>query len=93
MSGTGRCESVPTSCCSFVKLRTVDTRDCKKPLGHKEFLPDDRREEPGLGSWIRRNSPLLVRLFMVAVLTFGASTTAANFSYGLQGETTMLTVE
>lgn len=71
----------------------MDTRDYKKPLGYEEFLPDDRQEEPGLGSWIKRNSALLVRLFMVAVFTFGASTTAANFSYGLQGEPTKLTTE
>lgn len=71
----------------------MDTRNYKKPVGYEELLPDDRHEEPGLGSWIKRNSALLVRLFMVAVFTFGASTTAANFSYGLQGDPTKLTVE
>ena len=50
-------------------------------------------EEPGLGSWIRRNPWLLIRLFIVLVFTFGASTTAANFSYGLEGEPTVLSVE
>ncbi len=50
-------------------------------------------EEPGLGSWIRRNPWLLLRLFIVMVFTFGASTTAANFSYGLEGEPTVLSVE
>ena len=50
-------------------------------------------EEPALGSWIRRNPWLLLRLFMVMVFTFGASTTAANFSYGLEGEPTVLSVE
>jgi hypothetical protein len=34
-----------------------------------------------------------VRLFIVMVFTFGASTTAANFSYGLQGDPTGLTAE
>ncbi len=75
------------------RLRALDTRDYKKPVGYEEFLPDNRYKDPGLGAWIRRNSALLVRLFMVAVFTFGASTTAANFSYGLQGEPTKLTVE
>ena len=55
--------------------------------------PDDDHEEPGLGSWIRRNTSLLVRLFIVMIFTFGASTTAANFSYGLQGDPVRLTVE
>src|SRR3712207_8586845 len=45
---------------------------------------DERYGEPGLGAWIKRNPWLLVRLFIVLVFTFGASTTAANFSYGLQ---------
>ncbi len=34
-----------------------------------------------------------MRLFIVMVFTFGASTTAANFSYGLQGKPTVLNVE
>ncbi len=71
----------------------MDTRNHKKPVGYEEILPEDRQEEPGLGSWIMRNTALLARLFMVAVFTFGASTTAANFSYGLEGEPTKLTVE
>ena len=50
-------------------------------------------EEPGLGSWIGRNPWLLLRLFIVMVFTFGASTTAANFSYGLEGDPTVLSVE
>jgi hypothetical protein len=62
----------------------VDTRRYKKPVGYEEFPPDDRLEEPGLGSWIKRNSWLLVRLFIVLVFSFGASTTAVNFSYGLE---------
>jgi hypothetical protein len=60
---------------------------------HGSRQPDEHYEEPGLGTWIRRNSWLLVRLFMVMVFTFGASTTAANFSYGLKGEPTELSVE
>jgi hypothetical protein len=55
---------------------------------------DEERYEPrGLGPWIRRNTWLLVRLFMVMVFTFGASTTAANFSYGLEGAPTKISVE
>ena len=34
-----------------------------------------------------------MRLFTVAIFTFGASTTAANFSYGLEGEPVRLGVE
>jgi hypothetical protein len=47
----------------------------------------------GLGAWIRRNRWLLTRLFIVMVFTFGASTTAANFSYGLEGKPLTLSVE
>jgi hypothetical protein len=66
----------------------VDTRDTERlsQVG-------DRYEERGLGTWIRRNPWLLTRLFMVMVFTFGASTTAANFSYGLEGEPVPLSVE
>ena len=70
----------------------MDTRDQQKLPDH-ELRPEQHYEEPGLGAWIRRNSWLLVRLFMVMVFTFGASTTAANFSYGLQGEPLALSVE
>jgi hypothetical protein len=68
----------------------VDTRNTQELSGtggHGSY------EEPGLGSWIRRNPWLLLRLFIVMVFTFGASTTAANFSYGLEGEPTVLSVE
>lgn len=71
----------------------MDTREHNRLAGDGELLPEGRHDEPGLGSWIKRNSALLVRLFMVVVFTFGASTTAANFSYGLEGEPTRLTVE
>ena len=76
-----------------VKLRLVDTRDYKKPLGYEELVPDDRHEEPGLGSWIKRNPWLLMRLFMVIVFSFGASTTAVNFSYGLEINPIQLSAE
>lgn len=46
--------------------------------------------ERGLIPWCKRNSWLLVRLFMALVFTFGASTTAANFSYGLQEQPKVL---
>ncbi len=65
------------------------TRDAGRLPGREE----ERHEERGLGPWISRNPWLLLRLFMVLVFTFGASTTAANFSYGLEGEPTRLSVE
>ncbi len=70
----------------------MDTRDQQKPPGYGA-TPGEHYEEPGLGAWIKRNSSLLVRLFIVMVFTFGASTTAANFSYGLQGDPTTLSIE
>jgi len=71
----------------------MDTRNERK-LSNQDARPaDERYREPGLGSWIKRNSWLLVRLFMVMVFTFGASTTAANFSYGLEGEPVNLSIE
>jgi hypothetical protein len=68
----------------------VDTRDTERPSGERA---GERHEERGLGAWLRRNPWLLLRLFIVLVFTFGASTTAANFSYGLEGEPTPLSVE
>src|SRR5215204_4826208 len=50
-------------------------------------------EERGLGPWIRRNPWLLMRLFTVIVFSFAASTVAANFSYGLEGEPTVLSID
>ncbi len=70
------------------KLVHVETRNTQELSGEGGSY-----EEPGLGSWIRRNPWLLLRLFIVMVFTFGASTTAANFSYGLEGEPTVLSVE
>ena len=66
----------------------MDTRNTQELSGAVEAP-----EEPGLGAWIRRNPWLLMRLFIVMVFTFGASTTAANFSYGLEGEPIVLSVE
>ena len=73
-------------------MAMMDTRDRQMPPDQDAYL-DGHYEEPGLGTWIKRNSWLLVRLFIVMVFTFGASTTAANFSYGLHGEPTRLSVE
>ena len=65
----------------------MDTRDKIPTSGGRE---DHHYEERGLGPWIRRNPWLLVRLFTVIVFSFGASTVAANFSYGLEGKPTLL---
>jgi hypothetical protein len=70
----------------------MDTRDHQALSGYGKGS-NGHYEEPGLGAWIKRNSWLLVRLFIVMVFTFGASTTAANFSYGLQGNPVVLSVE
>ena len=68
----------------------VDTRNTERLSGERD---DYHYEERGLGSWIRRNPWLLTRLFIVIVFSFAASTVAANFSYGLKGEPTILSVE
>ena len=70
--------------------RAVDIRKTERSSGGRAGEP---YEERGLGAWLRRNRWLLTRLFIVMVFTFGASTTAANFSYGLEGEPTTLTAE
>jgi len=70
----------------------MDTRDQQELSGH-EPLSDDHYEKPGLGAWITRNPWLLVRPFVVMVFTFAASTTAANFSYGLEGNPVQLSAE
>ncbi len=70
----------------------VDLRSTKRRTGY-DGGGDGHYEAPGLGAWIRRNPWLLTRLFIVMVFTFGASTTAANFSYGLEGEPVTLNVE
>jgi hypothetical protein len=71
----------------------MDTRDQRKHPDQDARPPDEHYREPGLGSWAKRNAWLLVRLFVVMVFTFGATTTAANFSYGLQSEPTILSIE
>jgi len=71
----------------------MDTRNQRKLPDQDARPPDEHYREPGLGAWIRRNTWLLVRLFVVMIFTFGASTTAANFSYGLQSDPTVLSVE
>jgi hypothetical protein len=67
----------------------VDTTDKRPLFGGQE----DHYEERGLGPWLRRNRWLLTRLFTVIVFSFAASTVAANFSYGLEGKPTILSVE
>jgi hypothetical protein len=71
----------------------MDTQNQQKLPDQNARPPDEHYREPGLGAWVRRNAWLLVRLFVVMVFTFGASTTAANFSYGLQSEPTILSFE
>ena len=67
----------------------MDTTD-KRPLsGGRE----DHYEDRGLWPWVRRNRWLLTRLFTVIVFSFAASTVAANFSYGLEGKPTVLSVD
>src|SRR5918995_7362459 len=68
----------------------MDTRDKRPASGGIEDQP---YEERGLGPWIRRNPWLLMRLFTVIVFSFAASTVAANFSYGLEGKPTVLSIE
>ena len=68
----------------------MDTRDKRPTSGGIE---GQHYEERGLGPWIRRNPWLLMRLFTVIVFSFAASTVAANFSYGLEGEPTVLSAE
>lgn len=66
----------------------MDTTD-KKPLSGGQ---EDSYEGRGLGPWLKRNRWLLTRLFAVIVFSFAASTVAANFSYGLEGKPTVLSV-
>ncbi len=71
----------------------MDTRNQQRLPNQEDRPPDEPYREPGLGTWVRRNSWLLVRLFMVMVFTYGASTTAANFSYSLEGEPVNLSID
>ena len=68
----------------------MDTRNKRPTSGGTE---GQHYEERGLGPWIRRNPWLLMRLFTVIVFSFAASTVAANFSYGLEGKPTVLSVD
>ncbi len=61
----------------------MDTRNRQQLYEPSGYAGDDY-EERGLGTWLKRNPWLLLRLFMVMVFTFGATTVAANFTYGLQ---------
>ena len=67
----------------------MDTRHKSPISGGRE----DHYEERGLGPWLKRNRWLLTRLFTVIVFSFAASTVAANFSYGLEGKPTVLSVD
>ena len=67
----------------------MDTTDKRTLSGGQE----DHYEERGLWPWVRRNRWLLTRLFTVIVFSFAASTVAANFSYGLEGKPTVLSVD
>lgn len=72
----------------------MDLKNGQTMLRVGERAPENEPElEPGLGRWIRRNPWLLMRLFMVLVFTFGASTTAVNISYGLEINPIQLTAE
>ena len=68
----------------------MDTRNTEQISGGRD---DYHHEERGLGPWIRRNPWLLSRLFIVIVFSFAASTVASNFSYGLEGKPTTLSVD
>ncbi len=70
----------------------MDTRDTSRPTG-PDRRHDEEPPERGLGPWIQRNPSLLLRLFIVMVFSFAASTVASNFSYGLERATTTLSVE
>lgn len=71
----------------------MDTRDVQRSLRPGEYPDREIPDEPGLGRWVKRNPWLLTRLFMVIVFSFGATATAANFSYGLEINPIPLSVE
>jgi hypothetical protein len=70
----------------------VDTQDVNRLTGPDRW-DDERLHDRGLAPWVRRNPSLLLRLFIVMVFSFAASTVASNFSYGLERATTTLSVE
>ena len=82
----------PPSPAPWVKLPIVDTRDTER-LSGPGGRDEERYEDRGLGPWIRRNPSLLLRLFIVMVFSFAASTVASNFSYGLEGAPIVLSIE
>jgi hypothetical protein len=82
----------PTPPAPCVKLPIVDTRDTER-LSGPDGRDAERYEDRGLGPWLRRNPSLLLRLFIVMVFSFAASTVASNFSYGLEVAPTVLSVE
>src|SRR3712207_207647 len=71
-------------------MRHVDTRERRQRVPHPV---EEVEVAPGLGSWIQRNPWLLMRLFMVLVFSFGASTTTVNFTYGMQINPIQLSAE
>lgn len=73
-------------------MSRMDTRN-KERLSDPGGYSDEQYVEPGLGAWLKRNPWLLMRLFMVMVFMFGASTVAANFTYGLQWNPVELSTE
>lgn len=72
----------------------MSTHSPQRIIGREDLDGNkDRPWEHGLAPWVKRNGYLLSRLFIVLVFTFGASTTASNFTYGLQGDPVRLTTE
>ena len=70
----------------------MDTRGASRLTG-PDRRDDEKLYERGLGPWVRRNPSLLLRLFIVTVFSFAASTVASNFSYALEERYTTLSVE
>lgn len=71
----------------------VDTRESQRLPGAEPFGEEEEHREPGLGTWVRRNIWLLVRLFITLAFSFCASLVVSQFSYGLEGDPEVLTVE
>ena len=69
----------------------MDTRDASRLTGPGR--DEEELRERGLGPWIHRNPSLLMRLFIVIIFSFAASTVASNFSYALEESYTTLTAE
>ncbi len=73
-------------------LTFVDVRD-RERLREQDELIEYQHEERGLGAWLNRNRWLLLRLFIVIVLTFGATMIAEQFAYGREGGPKELSVD